>query len=171
VSDTRSEAESPSRPPDLERRTLTTFGYLVATVVPVLIAAVGLTILHFNYDPEDNVDGERVPLLVSNYIPGQDTAGALIAGDLTLDDDGCVRLLQADGSELTAVWPAGWEATQVKGDLRLYDTDRSIVAQGGDSVQMGGTFEDVGSYAGRPCAPDSGRIALVQSDVTVTARG
>jgi len=171
VSETSSSAQQTPRPPDIERRTLTPLGYAVATIVPVLIAAIGLTILHFNYDPEDNVDGERVPLLVSNFIPGQDTAGALISGELELDDDGCVQVLQADGTALTAVWPAGWEATQVDGDLRLYDTDRAIVAQGGDSVQMGGAFEDVGSYAGRPCAPHSGQIALVQSDVTVTARG
>ena len=41
-----------------------------------------------------------------------------------------------------------------------------------DTVRMAGTLEDVGSYAGRPCAPPAGsQVAVVQSDVVVTARG
>jgi hypothetical protein len=172
VSDTRT-PEAP-QPPDLRRRTLTPFGYAVVALVPVLIAVIGITILHFNYDPEDVVSGKRVPILTSTWKPGDAHDNALISGELTLGDDGCVHLTGADGTQVEVVWPFDYEATVDNGgtsqQLKLYDTDRKIVARGGDQLRMGGGYGDVGSYAGRPCAPASGEVALVQSEVVVTGR-
>jgi hypothetical protein len=162
------QAPEAPRPPDIGRRTLTPFGYGVAVVVPILIAAIGITILHFNYDPEDNVEGTRVPILTSSWIPGQPSSGQTIAGEVTLTTDGCVELTDADGGTLAVVWPSGWEATVQEGQLRLYDPERAIVARSGDLVQMTGEVQEVGSYAGRPCAPSTGQVSVVQSSVTTT---
>ena len=58
-------SEGPSsrapQPPDIGRRTLSPFGYAVCVVVPILIAAVGFTYLHFHYDKEQLVNGTRLP--------------------------------------------------------------------------------------------------------------
>ena len=67
-------------PPDIGRRTLTPFGYAVCVIVPIVLAAIGLTILHFNYDPEDVVTGTRVPLLTSDWRDGDATGSATIVG-------------------------------------------------------------------------------------------
>lgn len=156
--------------PDLEKRSLSRMGYAVWIVVPVVIAAIGLTLLHFNYDPEDNVEGERVPILTSNFINGQPNAGELITGELVLDDQECMRLETQDGEEITPVWPADYEATLYRDELRLYDPERNIVARSGDIVQMGGQFQDVAAYSANPCAPESGQVAVVQSAIAITGR-
>jgi hypothetical protein len=162
------------RPPDINRRTLTPLGYAVVAAVPVLIAAIAFTVLYINYDPENVVSGKRVPILTSTWKPGDPSQQALVSGQLTLGEDGCVHLIASDGSQFDAVWPFDYEATVGTGStvnrLKLYDTDRKIVARGGDQVQMGGGFGELGEYAGRPCAPDSGEVAFVQSEVVVTAR-
>ena len=41
------------------------------------------------------------------------------------------------------------------------------VAHDGDEVSMGGGFGPAGTFAGQPCLPESGEVAIVQSDVTV----
>ena len=55
-----SETQAPDspRPPDIGRRTLSPFGYAVCVAVPILIAALGFTFLHFHYDKEHLVDGD-----------------------------------------------------------------------------------------------------------------
>jgi hypothetical protein len=166
------QAPASPRPPDLERRTLTPLGYAVAVVVPILVAAIGITILHFNYDPEDVVTGQRVPIMTSDWREGDDAALAEVSGVLTLTPAGCVVLTQPDGSELSVVWPFDFEATVLNQALKLYDTDRTIAARGGDTIAAGGAYGDVGSLAGTPCAPPAGtEVAFVQSTVEVTARG
>jgi hypothetical protein len=41
------------------------------------------------------------------------------------------------------------------------------VARSSQTLEIGGGFTDVDEYAGRPCAPASGQVFLVQSDVKV----
>ena len=69
------------------------------------------------------------------------------------------------------VWPADFVATVQRvgpsDQLKLYDADRDIVGRGGDTVELGGGSHEVGDYAGRPCAPASGELFFVQSEVTV----
>jgi hypothetical protein len=154
------------RPPDLRRRTLTPFGYAVCVAVPMLIAAVGLTFLHFNYDKEDLVDGTPVPILTSDWEPGDAGHDAFFGGQITYGDDGCVRV----GGEVV-VWPHGYEATvQHVGSsdqLKIYDPDRHIVGRSGQTIETGGGYADAAPYAGGTCAPDSGEVFLVQSEITV----
>ena len=160
------QAPDAPRAPDLGRRTLTPFGYAVCVVLPILIAAIGFTFLHFMYDKEDLVDGTIVPILTSDWEPDDPAQLAAFGGELTLDEDGCVRV----GGEVV-VWPKDYEATvQRVGDsdqLKLYDPDRDIVARSGDVVGLGGGMGDVGDYADRACAPSSGELFFVQSDVEV----
>jgi hypothetical protein len=168
-----SESQAPEqpRPPDIGRRTLTPFGYAVCIAVPVLIAAIGFTFLFFNYDKEQLVDGDRIRILTSDWKPGDGSNDALVTGELVLGDDGCLRLGAGDGTEVELVWPAGYVATvqRVNRDdqLKVYDPDRDIVARSDQTLGLGGGFTDVGEYAGRACAPESGEVFLVQSDVEV----
>jgi hypothetical protein len=154
------------QPPDIGRRTLTPFGYVVVAVVPLLIAAIGFTYLHFHYDKEDLVDGKSVPILTSDWQPGDDAMTAEARGELTLGDDGCVRI----GDEVV-VWPADYEATVQRvgssDQLKVYDPDRDIVARSGQTIEVGGGYGDLGEYAGRQCAPDAGDVFYVQSAVKV----
>ena len=130
-----SETEAPEtpQPPDIERRTLTPFGYAVCVAVPILIAALGFTFLHFHYDKEDLVDGDSIRILTSQWQPGDPADGALATGALVLGDDGCLRLGAADGTQLELVWPADYEATVQRvgrdDQLKVYDPDRNIVAR------------------------------------------
>ena len=89
-----SETQAPDtpRPPDIGRRTLTPFGYAVCVAVPILIAALGFTYLHFHYDKEQLVDGDRIRILTSDWTPGDPSDDALATGELVLGDDGCLRL-------------------------------------------------------------------------------
>lgn len=161
----------PPQPPDINRRTLTPFGYVVCVVVPLLIAAAGFTFLHFNYDKEDLVDGTRLPILTSDWEPGDDSMTALFRGRLVLGDDKCTYLAGEDGRQTVVVWPKDYEATVQRvgraDQLKVYDTDRDIVARGDNTIEFGGGSVPVGDYAGRPCAPASGDVLLVQSEVRV----
>jgi hypothetical protein len=160
VSDTR--ARTPN-PPDIGRRTLTPFGYVVCIVVPFVIAALGFTFLHFHYNKEQLVTGTRLPILTSDWKPGDPAQRAAVTGQLTLDN-GCLRLAASDGGTVDLVWPADYEATaQQANQLLVYDPARDIVARSGDSIQLGGGFADAAPYAGKPCAPTSGQVFLVQS--------
>jgi len=171
-----SESEAPETPraPDIGRRTLSPFGYAVCVVVPILIAAIGFTYLHFHYDKEQLVDGTRLHILTSDWKPGDASDDALLTGKLLLDDDKCVRLEDPDGNQVDLVWPDNFEATVERvgaGDqLKVYDTDRNIAARNGDTVELGGGFGPAEPYVGLACAPTSDQVFLVQSKVKVTAR-
>ena len=170
-----SETQDPQAPapPDIGRRTLTTFGYAVCIVVPFLIAAVGFTFLHFHYDKEQLVDGKRLQLVTSDWKPGDTAQQDQLTGKLALDE-GCARLVGADGAQVDVVWPADYVASvqQVgSGDqLTLYDTDRDIAARSGDTVELGGGFASADPYAGLACGPTSDQVFLVQSEVAVIGR-
>lgn len=164
-----------AQPPEIGRRTLTPLGYAIVAIVPILVAAVAFAIVVVNYDPEDVVTGTRVPIMTSDWRPGDASGSETIEGELTLGQDECVHVVASDGSEVDVVWPFDYEATYDAGNtgprLKLYDTDRKIAARGGDTIRLRGELGDVGEYAGRPCAPDSGQVAFAQSEVVVTARG
>jgi len=170
VSDTR---DRTPRPPDIGRRTLTPFGYVVCIAVPILIAAVGFTFLHFHYDKEQLVSGTKLPILTSDWKPGDPSQRAAVTGQLELGEDGCMRLGVSDGSTVDLVWPADYEASVLDNrgakQLMVYDPDRDIVARSSDTIQLGGGFANVGQYAGEPCAPSSGQVFMVQSAPTVVA--
>jgi hypothetical protein len=168
-----SDTESPTtpRPPDISRRTLTPFGYVLCVAVPILIAALGFTYLHFHYDKEQLVSGERIAILTSDWKPGDDamTAGPF-TGKLVLEA-GCLRLEVADGTLVDLVWPADFEATVQRvgptEQVKVYDTERDIVARSDDTIEFGGGSVPVGEYAGQPCAPASGDVLVVNSEVKV----
>jgi hypothetical protein len=165
MSETR--APGTPRPPDLGRHTLSRFGYAVCVAVPILIAALGFTYLHFHYDKEQLVSGDRIPILTSDWTPDDDAMDALATGELVLGDDGCMRLSADDGTQVELVWPADYEATVQRvgpsDQLKVYDPDRDIVARSSQTLELGGGFADVGAYAGEPCAPSSAQVFLVQS--------
>jgi hypothetical protein len=157
----------PPKPPDIGRRTLTPFGYAVCVAVPILVAALGFTYLHFHYDKEQLVSGTRLHILTSDWKPGDDAMTAQVTGRLELGDDGCLRLAGPDGTSADLVWPHDYEATVQRvgptDQLKVYDPARDIVARSAQTIELGGGSVDVGSYAGQPCAPSSGQVFLVQS--------
>jgi hypothetical protein len=173
-----SETRTPAapRPPDLTRRTLTPFGYAVCVAVPILIAAVGFTYLHFHYDKEQLVNGDRLHILTSDWLPGDPAQHDVVAGQLRYGDDHCMRLDAGAGQTVDLVWPAGYEATVqrvgVTDQLKVYDPARDIVARSALNVELSGGFTtDIAAYAGTPCAPTSDQVFLVQGEPTIADAG
>ena len=169
MSDTK--APDTPRAPDLTRRTLTPFGYAVCVVVPILIAAIGFTYLHFHYDKEQLVTGDHLEILTSDWKPGDPAEDALLAGELVYGDDHCLRLDAGAGQTVDVVWPAGYEATVqrvgVTDQLKVYDPARDIVARSARTIELGGGFTtDLAPYAGEPCAPTGDQVFLVQGRPT-----
>ena len=164
------QASDAPRPPDLTHRTLTPLGYALCFLVPILIAAAGFTFLHFHYDKEQLVSGTKLHILTSEWKPGEAGDDALVTGQLVLDN-GCLRLAAPDGTKVDLVWPFDYEATVQRvgptDQLKVYDPDRDIVARSSDAIQLGGGYGDAGPYAGLACAPSSGQVFLVQSEVKV----
>lgn len=163
-----SDTKPDRRAPDIGRQTLTPLGYAICVAVPVLIAAIGLTILHFNYDKEDLVKGSLVPVLTSDWEPGDPGATAQLSGEVVLDN-GCVKV-----GESFVVWPKDFEVTVQRvgqvDQVKVYDPDRDIVARTGNVIEVGGGNAPVGAYAGRPCAPASGDVFVIQSAVEVVSQ-
>lgn len=154
--------------PRYAKPALSTRGYVVAAVVPVLIAAGLFGLVVWNYDDAD-VQGSTAPLLVSSWKPGQETGGEQVVGVLEADDDGC-PVLVTDSTELPVAWPAGWSArVSAGGTLGIYDPDGKQAVRVDQEVRATGDLvEAAGSpYAGRPCAPTTGSIAEIQSAVSV----
>ena len=153
----------------------TPFGYAVCVVVPVLLAAVGLTILHFHYDKEQLVSGTRIPILTSGLEVGAGSGTDQLLGKVTYGQGRCVSVVAADGTPTTPVWPKGYEATVQRvgsaDQVKVYDTDRDIVARSEQTVEVTGELADATQYAGQPCAPASGQVFVVQSAVRVVSQG
>jgi hypothetical protein len=149
-----------SRPDALSRR-----GYVLAVLVPVLVAAVGFGIVSLVSAGDEAGSGTTVRLPVSGWAGGGGD-GALLEGVLEVDDDQCVYV-QTEGGREYAVWPAGYRATLDHNRLRLFDSHDDEVAQDGDRISVGGGSLPVGTFSTEPCLPDSGDAFAVQSDVTV----
>ena len=98
--------------------------------------------LHFHYDKEQLVNGTRLHILTSDWKPGDDAMTALVTGQLVLGDDRCMRLAAPDGTQVDLVWPADYEATVQRigqtDQLKVYDTERDIVARSSDHIELGG---------------------------------
>lgn len=154
--------------PTYGRQALSTRGYVLAGVVPVLIAAALFGIVVWNYDDTD-VQGSTSPLLVSSWRPGQEVGGEQIAGVLEADDEGCPVLATADET-LAVVWPAGYSArVSAGGTLTVYDPDAKPVVREEQEIRATGALVDIAGTAlvGRPCAPESGQVVEIQSAVQV----
>jgi hypothetical protein len=155
--------------PDVYRRALSTRGYVVAVVGPLLVAALLLGLVVLNHDDAVELPGRSVPLLTSNWKPGDGGSDAMISGTLELGQDGCVYLTNG-ADRMAPVWPAEFSARETfDGKLTLYDPHGKALAHDGDELRMGGGFASAAEYRGYTCAPASGEVALVQSEVTVVA--
>jgi len=153
------------------RQALSNRGYLVVAVIPFVIAAIGFGIVALVSSGDETGSGVTVRLPVSGWTEGSGGDDALIQGVLKLDTDHCVYLESGqDGAQpgkVWPVWPAGYKATREGDRLTLLDADGKVVAHDGDRLSMSGGFGSVGSYTGEPCLPDTGEVAIVQSQVTV----
>lgn len=160
--------QRPGPDPSFGRRALSTRGYVVVGVVPVLLAALLYALVVWNYE-ESDVQGAAAPLLASSWRTGQPAGSDQIAGVLARDAEGCPVLVSADG-ELAVVWPAGFSArVSPGGTLTVYDPADDAVVRVDQELRATGTMiEAAGSpYVGRPCAPASGPVAEIQSKVDV----
>ena len=156
-----------SRPQALSNR-----GYLLAVLVPVLVAAAAFGVVSLVSAGDESGSGVTVHLPVSGWAPGSGGDTALVEGVLSMDGNHCVYLapLVRGGNEpdkIWPVWPIGYHATLDQGRLSLYDQDDKVVAVDGDHVRVGGSSAPVGNFASEPCLPDTGEVAVVQSDVEV----
>jgi hypothetical protein len=154
-----------SRPQALSRR-----GYVLAVVVPLLIAACAFGLVSLFASDESDLHGTSVRLPVSGYAP-EGGGDAAIRGALRLDDQECVYLQSEQGSgdgRLYVVWPAGFKATRDGGRVSLYDENGKEIAQDGDYLTASGSYAPAGTFAGEPCLPSDGEVAVVESGVQVT---
>ena len=154
-----------SAAPALSRR-----GYVLAAVVPVLIAAVAFgAILVVDHTKETGAATTvRVP--TSEWIPGQPSGETLVQGVLAIDARRCVYLDTTEQGRIWPVWPAGYTARVGDDDsVSLYDGGNDLVARQGQRVQLNATVTSAAAYAGEPCLPADGQVAAVQSEVTALA--
>ena len=160
MTDPQPEYDRWSRPDALGKR-----GYVLAILVPVLVAAAGFGIVSLVSAGDEGGSGTTVLLPVSGWA-GDAGDGAALEGVLTLDEDKCVHLDTGQG-DVVPVWPAGYHATLDHNRLQLFDAADDEVAQDGDRVRVGGGAVPAGTFSSEPCVPDSGEVFAVQSDVTV----
>lgn len=111
--------------------------------------------------PSGSASGSTsIDLPTSDWSGGGGDAAAL-GGTLRLDADGCVRVDDVD-----VVWPRGFSARTVGGELELLDADGAVVARGGDQIFTGGGFVPHRGDSG--CSRDvAGESFMVQSEVQV----
>jgi hypothetical protein len=156
-----------SRPQALSNR-----GYVLAVLVPLLIAAAAFGVVSLVSAGDEVGSGVTVRLPLSGWAPDSGGDAAQIEGVLGVDSEHCVYLaplVRGGGGpdKLWPVWPAGYHATLDHNRLSLYDADNHVVATDGDHVRMSGGYAPAGNFASEPCLPSSGNVAVVQSDVTV----
>ena len=150
-----------SRPAALSKR-----GYVLAVLVPLLVAALAFGAVTLFASDEPDLRGTTVLLPTSSWKPGQGGDAALLQGVLKMDADHCVYV--DDGqSQVYAVWPAGWRATREGDLLTVYDTNTKPVAHDGDTISTGGGTTPVATFEGEPCLPATGDVFVIQDDVRV----
>lgn len=147
-----------------QRPALGTRGLVLAVVIPLLIAAAGFGIVSAISSGSDS-QGDAVRVPTSDWIPGQPGGSATITGTLALDDHDCVYLDSPSG-QVWPVWPAGYRARlDSAGRVSLYDGRDHLIARDGEGIQAQGATVPASTYAGRPCVPTSGDVAVVRSEV------
>ena len=155
-----------SRPDALSKR-----GYVLAVLIPVLIAACGFGVVSLVASDDNGLSGTTVRLPESGYAPTSAGDGALIQGVLRLDADHCVYLESgqagADPGRLVPVWPAGYKASREGERLTVYDAQGKVVAHDGDELRTSGGFTAARTFSGEPCLPETGDVAVIQSSVEV----
>lgn len=154
--------------PRYSRPALSTRGYVVVGVVPVLIAAVLFSLVVWNYDDSD-IQGTNAPVLLSAWQPGAPGGDVAVTGVLEEDEDGCPVLTGADGSVAVA-WPGGWSARVTPGGtITVYDSSGDEAVRENQEVRATGVVVDVSGspYVGKRCAPADGQVTEVRSDVSV----
>lgn len=139
-------------------------GMVLAVVIPVLIAASAFGVVALvSRDSEPTATTVRVP--TSEWIPGQGGGQAMITGVLAVDDRRCIHLEGPEGP-IWPIWPAGFRGKlDEAGHVTLYDGGDNVVGRDGDRLEAAGSYSPPAAYAGEPCVPDEGEIAIVQSEV------
>jgi len=153
-----------SRPAALSRR-----GYVLAVLVPLLVAALAFGAVTLFASDEPDLRGTTVLLPASSWKPGQDAGTEVLQGVLRMDDAHCAYVETGQGN-VYAVWPAGWRATREGDALTVYDTNTKPVAVGGDAISTGGESVPVETFDGEPCLPDDGEVFAIQGSVTVAGQ-
>jgi hypothetical protein len=121
--------------------------------------------------PSQTVEGVPLSLPTSQWREGDRALLARIEGVLHVDDRGCVYLGSTDPrvpSRDLAVWPAGYSAYVVDGQMVLYDAEGRAVAREGDRVRMSGGWLPSTSGRGDCGATVGTETPYVQSTVEVT---
>jgi hypothetical protein len=136
-------------------------------VVPVLLAAAGFGVLTILDHTEGEGTGTTVRVPTSDWIPGQSGGSTPIQGTLASDSRHCVYVRTADDQQVWPIWPAGYTAkVDDQGRVSVYDGKDQLVARGGQLVQASGSRTSAAAYAGEPCLPSDGEVAVIQSSVS-----
>lgn len=139
---------------------------------PGSVVAVGSTVTLFPSGPL----GTPVDLPTSEWEPGDDSHQALGGGTISIDEQGCVTLTprgtgteggNENGPPTYAVWPKGYTATIVDGQVNILDPGSDVVARQGDVISAGGGYGPASAFP-HPCLPEGTReVFIIQSPVTV----
>ncbi len=76
--------------------------------------------------------------LLTEPAPAQACMDALAQGTLVPDPRTGLALATSDGQRMPVMWPFGYSARLVNGEIELLDDSGAFVAREGDTVQMGG---------------------------------
>lgn len=82
--------------------------------------------------------------------------GAALSGTLQVKDEGslvCMWVVSDSGHSNAVVWPRGYEARTVEGEVALVDDGGDVVAVAGERVSLGGGFRDADGLPA-PCSGD-----------------
>lgn len=99
---------------------------------------------------------------------------ALVEGHLEVRD-GCVWIVDTQGTRLLAIWPSGWHVRAVDGRIQVVSADGRITISDGDRVKGGGgqtvTADNAHRFMGQtePAACRTGAFWLVAQLVRVPA--
>ena len=108
---------------------------------PILMVLVSITVLSSCGAPGEALS----PLPTHETAEGGPSETALLVGTMQAEHtDGsvCVWVVADSGQRNAVVWPRGFEARLVDGEVALVDDGGDIRAVEGDRVELGGGFRD-----------------------------
>ena len=95
------------------------------------------------------------PLPTSSASSGSSPGGAPLAGLLSLDSNGCFRVVRPGGPVVTPVWPSGFTASTQDGAHVVLSSSGAVVGRAGTDLTVYGRFPGSSERLDSECAIDT----------------